>query len=138
MAEAKFKPTGQSVDNLLDGVSNEKMRDDCHQIVRLMRKITGEEPVVWHPNIIGFGKYHYVYDSGREGDGVLAAFAVRSPNINVYLMDFPERDELLKKLGKHKATKGCVYIKKLEDVDVKVLEKMISRSVAFVKKQYPD
>ena len=138
MAEAKFRPTGQSVDRIIEQVPDEQTRDDCYELIRMMTKITGADPVVWYPNIIGFGKCHYVYDSGHEGEGSLAAFAIRKPNLNVYVLDFPERDDLLKKLGKHKVTKGCIYIRKLADVDIGVLEKIITKSVAFIRKKYPE
>ena len=138
MAEAKLKPTEKSVERLIGQVPDEKVRDDCYELIRIMKKVTGAEPVLWGGNIIGFGKYHYVYDSGHEGDACLSAFAVRKTNITLYVMppDLPERDDLLKKLGKHKASKGCIYIKKLDDIDTNVLEKMISKSVAYVKKKY--
>ncbi|HYC85503.1 MAG TPA: DUF1801 domain-containing protein [Chryseosolibacter sp.] len=139
MADAKFKPTGKSVERLIDEAPDEKVRDDCYELIRVMKKITGAEPVVWGPDSIGFGKYHYVYESGYEGDSPLAAFAARKSNITLYVMhpELPERDELLKKLGKHKASKGCIYIKKLDDIDTKVLEKIIAKSMAYVKKKYP-
>ena len=139
MAEAKFKPTAKSVERLI-GEADEKVRDDCHELIRIMKKVTGAQPVVWAPNIIGFGNYHYVYESGHEGEACLAAFAIRKQNITLYVMspDLPERGGLLKKLGKHKASKGCIYIKKLDDIDTQVLEKMITKSVSFLKKKYPD
>jgi hypothetical protein len=138
MAEAKFKPTEKSVDRLIGEVASEKVRDDCHQLIKIMSKATGAEPVLWAGNIIGFGKYHYVYDSGHEGDACLTGFAVRKQNITLYVMppDLQERDDLLKKLGKHKASKGCIYIKKVDDIDTKVLEKMIVKSVSYLKKKY--
>lgn len=138
MAEAKFKPTKKSVRRLI-AEADEKVRDDCHELVRIMKKVTGSEPVIWEPNIIGFGNYHYVYDSGHEGDACLAAFAVRKQNITLYVIspELPERDDLLKKLGKHKASKACIYIKKLDDIDTNVLEKMIAKSVSYLKKKYP-
>ena len=139
MAEAKFKPTDKSVDRLISGVPDEKTRDDCYELIRIMKKVTGAEPVLWGGNIIAFGKYHYVYDSGHEGDSCLAGFAVRKTNITLYVMppDLPERDDLLEKLGKHKASKGCIYIKKLADIDTNVLEKIITKSMAYLKKKYP-
>jgi hypothetical protein len=139
MAEAKFKPTDKSVDDLIEEIPDEKVRDDCHELVKIMRKATGAKPVLWAGNIIGFGKYHYVYDSGHEGDACLSGFAVRKTNITLYVMppDLQKREELLKKLGKHKASKGCIYIKKLDDIDTNVLEKMIRESVSYLKKKYP-
>jgi hypothetical protein len=139
MAEAKFKPTEKSVARLIEDVPDEKVRDDCYELVRIMKNVTGAEPVIWAANIIGFGKYHYVYDSGHEGDACLAAFSIRKQNITLYVMhpELPERDDLLKKLGKHKASKGCIYIKKLGDIDTHVLEKIIAKSMAYLKKKYP-
>jgi hypothetical protein len=139
MAEAKFKPTEKSVDRLIEEVPDEKIRDDCYQLIKIMSKATGAKPVLWGGNIIGFGKYHYVYDSGHEGDACLSAFAVRKQNITLYVVppELPEREDLLKKLGKHKASKGCIYIKKLADIDTTVLEKMIAKSVSYLKKKYP-
>lgn len=140
MAEVKFKPTEKSVDLVIEQIPDEKIRDDCYQLIKLMSKATGEKPVLWGGNIIGFGKYHYVYDSGHEGDACLSAFAPRKTNITLYVMppDLPQRDALLKKLGKHKASKGCVYIKRLADIDTAVLEKIILESTKFMKKKYPD
>jgi hypothetical protein len=139
MAEAKFKPTEKSVERLIQEAPDDKVRDDCYELIRIMKKVTGAEPVIWAPNIIGFGKYHYVYASGHEGDACLTGFAVRKQNITLYVVppELPERDDLLKKLGKHKASKACIYIKRLEDIDTKVLEKMIAKSVSWLKKKYP-
>jgi hypothetical protein len=139
MADAKFKPTEKSVDRLIEEVPFEKVRDDCYQLIKIMSKATRAKPVLWAANIIGFGKYHYVYDSGNEGDACLAAFAVRKQNITLYVMppDLPQRDDLLKKLGKHKASKGCIYIKSLDDIDTGILEKMVVESVNYLKKKYP-
>lgn len=138
MAEAKLKPTEKSVDRLIEEIPDEKVRDDCYQLIKIMSKATGAKPVLWGGNIIGFGKYHYVYESGHEGDACLAAFAVRKPNITIYMVpEINERTDLIKKLGKHKATKGCIYIKKLDDIDRGILEKMIVESINYVKKKYP-
>jgi hypothetical protein len=140
MPEPKFKPTEKSVDILIEEIADEKVRDDCYQLIKIMRKATGAKPVLWGGNIIGFGKYHYVYDSGHEGDACLTAFAARKTNITLYVMppDLPERDDLLKKLGKHKASTGCIYIKRLNDIDTDVLETMIEKSVKYIRKKYPD
>jgi hypothetical protein len=138
MAEAKLKPTEKSVDRVIDEVPTEKVRDDCYHLIKIMSKAAGAKPVLWGGNIIGFGKYHYVYDSGHEGDACLAAFAVRKTNITLYIMlPDAQRNALLKKLGKHKASKGCIYIKSLSDIDLHVLEKMIVDSVEYLKKKYP-
>ena len=138
MAEQKTKPTKQSVSNFLDTIENEQVRDDCYALVKLMKKITGAEPKMWGPSIIGFGKYHYKYDSGHEGDSCLTGFSPRKQNISLYVMlGIMDNEDLLKELGKHKAAKGCLYIKKLDDVNMGVLEKLIKRSVDTLRKKYP-
>lgn len=138
MAEAKTKPTEQSVESFIDKIPEEQVRDDCKVLVKMMKKITGLSPKMWGPSIIGFGKYHYKYDSGHEGDSCIAAFSPRKQNLTVYLMEgFTENEDLLKKLGKHKTSKVCLYIKKLADVDLTILEKLIKLSVDYVTKKYP-
>jgi hypothetical protein len=137
MAEQKTKPTAVSVEDFLNKVADEKVRDDCFALVKLMKKITGSAPKMWGPTIVGFGQYHYKYESGHEGYACLTGFSPRKPAITLYVMaGFPGQEALLKKLGKHKAGKGCLYVKKLEDVDVGVLENLIEKSVGFLKKKY--
>lgn len=139
MAEQKTKPTEQSVESFLNKVVDESVRDDCFAIMKLMKRITGSAPKMWGPGIVGFGKYHYKYDSGHEGDACLTGFSPRKQNITLYVMPgFTQRAGLLKKLGKHKAGKGCLYIRKLEDVSEGVLESLILKSVDFLKEKYPD
>lgn len=137
MAEQKTKPTEQSVESFLDQVADEKVRDDCYELINLMKKVTGSEPKMWGPSIIGFGEYHYKYDSGHEGDSCLTGFSPRKQNISLYVMPGFEHTDLQDKLGKYKAGKGCLYIKKLDDVDRKVLEGLIKQSVEFLRKKYP-
>lgn len=138
MAEQKTKATDQSVESFIGKIENEQVRDDCYTLVKLMKKITGSTPKMWGPSIIGFGKYHYKYDSGHEGDSCIAGFSPRKPNITIYLMPgFTEQAGLLAKIGKHKASKSCLYIKKLDDVDLAVLKTLIEQSVNFVRKTYP-
>jgi hypothetical protein len=104
-----------------------------------MKSVTKEEPKMWGPNIIGFGTYHYKYASGREGDMCIAGFSPRKQNLTIYLMGgFEKQKALLEKLGKFKTSKVCLYMKSLEDVDVKVLKEMISQSVKEMKKFYPN
>jgi hypothetical protein len=137
MAEAKTKPTEQSVEGFLEQLADEQVRDDCFAIVKLMKKVTGEKPKMWGPSIVGFGKYHYRYESGHEGDSCLAGFSPRKQNITLYVLpDAVGHAALMKKLGKHKAGKGCIYIKKLDDIDTGVLEKLIAQSVDTIKKKY--
>jgi hypothetical protein len=139
MAEAKTKQTEQSAEDFLNKIVDEEVRKDCFAIVKLMKKITGEPAKMWGPSIVGFGKYHYKYDSGREGEICLVGFSPRKQNITLYVKAAAEgQEELLKKIGKHKATGGCLYIKKLKDIDVSILEKMIKQTVDYLKKKYPD
>ena len=129
MAEMKTKKTRASVASFLAGVADEAKRKDCEAIVALMKKATKSEPKMWGPAIIGFGDVHLVYESGRELDWFPVGFSPRKEAIVLYLSGGLERHAaLLKKLGKHKTGKGCLYIKRLEDVDRAVLETLIQRS----------
>jgi hypothetical protein len=137
MAEQKTKPTEQSVEAFLNQVSDEETREDCFAIIKLMTKVTGQPPKMWGPSIVGFGKYHYKYESGHEGEICLVGFSPRKQSLSLYVLaGFPGRDDLLKKLGKHKAGKGCLYIKKLEDIDLGVLENLIIKTIDYLKKKY--
>lgn len=139
MAEAKTKVTQQSVEDFLSKVTEEQKREDSETLIRLMKKITGKPARMWGPGIIGFDKYHYKYESGHEGEICLAGFSPRKQNISLYVLaGFPGQDDLLKKLGRHKAGKGCLFVKKLDDIDLGVLESLIRRSVEYLKKKYPD
>jgi hypothetical protein len=137
MAEPKMKETDASVDKFLAAVSPEKKRRDAITICDLMKKVTKLEPKMWGPSIIGFGSYHYKYESGHEGDAPLAGFSPRKQNLVVYLNPgFADHyDALLAKLGKHKTSKVCLYINKLDDVDLPTLRDLIKRSFAETKKQ---
>ena len=138
MAEAKTKPTKQSVEFFLKTVVNEQKRKDCQELVTLMTRVTGHPATMWGPSIVGFGKYHYKYDSGHEGESCLAAFSPRKDSLTVYLMPgFTEKEELMNKLGKFKTGKSCLYIKQLQDIDIKILEKLIRISLKEVKEKYP-
>ncbi|SDH48465.1 DUF1801 domain-containing protein [Chitinophaga filiformis] len=138
MAEQKTKPTEQTVANFLDGVADENVRKDCFDLVRLMEKATAFPPVMWGGSIVGFGQYHYKYESGHEGYSCLAGFSPRKQNISLYVMGFENRQTLLDKLGKYKAGKGCLYIKMLSDVDSQVLEQLVKESAAYLQKKYPN
>lgn len=139
MTDIKTKQTEQSVESFLNKVADEKVREDCFAIIKLMQKVTGMKPVMWGTSIIGFGKYHYKYESGHEGDICLVGFSPRKQNIALYVKAGIEgQDALLKKLGKHKAAKGCLYIKRLEDVDINVLGDIVKGTVSYLKKKYPD
>jgi hypothetical protein len=128
MAENKTKATKVSVSAFIDAITDEGRRSDAKALVKLMQKASGEKPTMWGPSIIGFGSHHYVYDSGREGDMPLIAFSPRKAATVLYGLSAAEA--LLPKLGKHTRGKGCVYIKKLADVDLKVLEAMVAKGVA--------
>jgi hypothetical protein len=128
MAENKTKPTKISVAAFIDAITDDARRADAKALVKLMQKASGEKPTMWGPSIIGFGSHHYVYDSGREGDMPVVAFSPRKAATVLYGLSSSEA--LLPKLGKHTRGKGCVYIKKLADVDQKVLETMVVKSVA--------
>jgi hypothetical protein len=134
----KTKPTEVSVESHIGAVANEEQRNDAKTLVALMRRVTRQEPKMWGPSIVGFGSYHYKYESGHEGDSALAGFAPRGNELVVYIApEFEGRDDLLAKLGKHKTGKVCVYIRRLANVDLKVLETLVARSVADTKRRYP-
>jgi hypothetical protein len=138
MADLKTKPTEITVDSFLDNIVDEKARGDCYAIIKLMENVTGEKPKMWGPGIVGFGKYHYKYDSGHEGDICLTGFSPRKGNLSLYVLaGFEGQAALLAKLGKHKAGKACLYVKKLDDIDLDVLKSLIRGSVSFLKKKYP-
>ena len=130
MAENKTKQTNLSVAAFIDAITDETKRADAKALIKLMQSATGEKPKMWGPSIIGFGSYHYVYESGREGDMPLTGFSPRKAATVLYgLSAASDSASLLAKLGKHTTGKGCVYIKKLADVDGKVLETLVSKSV---------
>ena len=132
MAELKTKKNSASVEEFLNSLSDEERRRECREIIKLMKKATGEEPAMWGDSMVGFGSYHYKYASGHEGDWFLTGFSPRTQNLTLYTMGGFD-SELLKKLGKHKTGKGCLYIKRLEDVDVKILQELIAASVKKAK-----
>ena len=137
MAEAKTKPTEKTVDSFIATVEDDKVRADCYTIINLMEKVTGEKPKMWGPAIVGFGKYTYKYESGRSGEICMTGFSPRKANITLYVLaGFPGQAELLDKLGKHTSGKGCLYIKKLGDVNIDVLESLIKESIKFLKEKY--
>jgi hypothetical protein len=131
MADNKTKPTEVSVAAFIDALTDGPRRADAKALVKLMQSATGEKPKMWGPSIIGFGSYHYTYESGREGDVPLAGFSPRKAATVLYgVTGFGDSEALLAKLGKHTTGKGCLYIKKLADVDQNVLEALVLKSVA--------
>ena len=134
--ELKTKINDASVDDFLNSVTDEQKREDCFEILRLMEQVTKEQPKMWGASIVGFGSYHYKGASGREGDWLLTGFSPRKGNLTLYILGgFDLHQDLLKKLGKHKTSVGCLYIKKLEDVDKKVLKELVAESVKRMKSQ---
>ena len=137
--ENKTQITNQSVEAFLKGVENEKRRKDSFKVLELMQEITGHEPKMWGPSIIGFGTYHYKYASGREGDFLATGFSPRKTALTLYIMaGFSNYDELMGKLGKFKTGKSCLYVKKLEDINIDVLKELIVISVDYIQnKKWP-
>ena len=138
MAEPKLRPNDQSVTAVLDKIADEARREECYTLVDMMKRVTGTEPRIWATGLVGFGSYHYKYESGHEGDCFVAGFASRKTALTLYITAGLERfPKLLAKLGKHKAGKGCLYIKKLDDVNLSVLEDLLSKSVEWTTAKYP-
>lgn len=134
MAKNKTTPTEVSPLDFIAAIEDEAKRQDSEWILQTMQEVTGELPKMWGPSIIGFGTYHYVYASGREGDWMEIGFSPRKANISIYLMSGVGREEdLLAKLGKHKLGKSCLYVKRLSDVDKEVLREMMTASVKKVR-----
>lgn len=137
MAELKTQKTDASVDDFINQIADETRRADCHALVKMMQQITKSKPAMWGPSIVGFGSIRYKYDNGREMDWFVAAFSPRKQATTVYLMDgFDEHVALMSKLGKYKTGKCCLYIKKLADVDLGVLKKLVTESVKDTKAKH--
>lgn len=139
MAELKTKVNNASVANFLNAIEDEQVRQDSWAIVEIMESATKAKPKMWGSKIVGFGSYHYAYASGREGDWMLTGFSPRKQNITLYLMGgFEQHGELLAKLGKHTTAKSCLYIKRLSDIHVPTLKKLVQASVKYmIKTQVP-
>ncbi len=130
MAELKTKPTGESVKDFLNKIPDPERRQDCFAIAEILEDITGDKPKMWGPSIVGFGTYHYKYASKREGDWPVTGFSPRKKDLTLYLMmGFEKHHELMKQLGKHSVGKSCLYIKRLSDIHVPTLKKLIKASV---------
>lgn len=138
MAKNKTTETQNSVTDFINAVENDVKRNDAFELLKIMQEITGFEPKMWGPSIIGFGSYHYKYESGHEGDAPLAGFSPRKTAMTVYFyLPEKEREPLLSKLGKHTSSKACIYIKKLADIDIETLKEIILLSLQYTKKLYP-
>jgi len=136
MAELKTKENNASVPKFLSAIENEQQRKDCKELAALMEKITGIKPKMWSDSIVGFGRFHYTYKSGREGDWFLTGFSPRKRDLTVYIMSsFNQHEELLKKLGKFKNSVSCLYIKSLDDIHCPTLKTLVTRSVKETKKR---
>lgn len=135
--KAKTAPTNVSVSAFIAAVGNDTRRADAKQLLKLMADVTGWKPKMWGPSIIGFGAYHYTYDSGHSGSICALGFSPRKASLVVYAAHFPGRDALMRQLGKHKSGKGCLYINKLADVDLAVLRKLLAGGLAQLKKEWP-
>ena len=137
MAELKTKKTESSVEDFLASVENDRRREDARVVTALMQNVTGLRPKMWGPSIIGFGEYHYKYDSGHEGDMCMIGLSPRKQNLVLYIMPgFKGQEAMLKRLGKHKTGKSCLYLNKLADVDEDVLEAMIREAFDFMRQRY--
>src|SRR5260221_12357696 len=126
MAKNKTTENSNSVADFINSVKDKTKREDSLDLIKLLKKLTGFDPKMWGPSIVGFGSYHYTYESGREGDSPLVGFSPRTSALTLYLSgNFEKREELLEKLGKYKTDKGCIYIKTLADINIEILKKMV-------------
>jgi hypothetical protein len=139
MYELKTKQTDSSVIEFIENVDSIKKREDAYQLLDIFTETTGFEAKMWGPSIIGFGSYHYQYDSGHEGDAPLVGFSPRKAKISLYFAPGEKkREELLKVFGKHTTGKACVYINKVADIDMNILKELINQSVKFLQEMYPN
>jgi hypothetical protein len=137
VAENKTKATGASVTAFINSIDDKQKRADARKVAAMMRKATGKRAKLWGPSIVGYGTYHYKYASGREGDFLMTGFSPRKQALTVYVIPgFEHFETLMNKLGKYKTGKSCLYIKRLSDVDEKILEQLINRSVKYMREHY--
>ena len=138
MATLKTQPNDRDVTEFLASVEDIQRREDCFKLLTLMQEVTGETPQYWHGNIIGFGTYHYRYESGREGDWFITGFSPRKQNLTLYIIaGFDKYEELMNQLGRHKTGKSCLYVNRLADIDMEVLRELIARSVHYMREKHP-
>ena len=138
MAQNKTKATVQKVSEFIAGIEDKRKRADCRELMKLMAKTTGRRAKMWGASIVGYGKYHYKYASGREGDFFLTGFSPRKQALSVYIISgFEPHPDLMEKLGKYKTGKSCLYVKNLDDIDRDVLAQLIEESVAHMREKYP-
>ena len=137
MAENKTKPTDASIEDYIASRANEQQRGDCEDLMALLEKVTRQSPKMWGPSIVGYGSYRYTYESGHSGEAPLTGFAIRGRELVVYLAAGGDgQKSLLAQLGKHKMGKGCMYFKRLADLDKSVLEQLVAGSVAELRQRY--
>lgn len=137
MADAKTRPAAASVEAYIAAIDSEERRADCRELVRLMSKVTKKPATMWGTSIVGFDTYHYTYASGHSGDSCVTGFSSRKGDISVYLTaSFPGQEDLFAKLGRHRMGKACLSIRRLSDVDMKILEKLVAGSVAETRRRY--
>ncbi|HTE30822.1 MAG TPA: DUF1801 domain-containing protein [Chryseolinea sp.] len=137
-AKNKTTQTDHSVTDFINSVENEVKRNDSFKLIEIFKSTTGHDPKMWGPSIVGFGSYHYKYESGREGDAPFAGFSPRKDSLVLYFSpEFENREELSRQLGKHKSSKSCVYVKKLNDINIPTLKKMIKSSMDYTGELYP-
>lgn len=137
MGELKTRPIDLDPAAFVAAIPEETTRTDCQLLLDMMKRISGAEPRMWGPKMIGFGSYHYRYDSGREGDWFLTGFSPRKKELTIYIMaGFDGYDEILQRLGRHKTGKSCLYVKRLEDVDLALLERLIGEGIEHVVRTY--
>ena len=137
MADIQTKPTDVSPASFIAKLDDDRTRRDCRELIAMMKEITGKPAKMWGPAIIGFGQYHYKYESGREGDMCMTGFSPRKANLTLYVGAGLEDPKLLSNLGKFKTAKSCLYFKSLDDVDRSVLRLVIKKAVAEMRKRYP-
>lgn len=139
MAQNKTQPTPDSVSDFITGVEDKTRQANCVELVEMMSAITGEPAIMWGASIVGFGRYHYKYASGREGDFFLTGFSPRKQALSIYIISgFEIAPELMDKLGKFKTGKSCLYVKSLDDIDRNVLAQLVQNSVKHLREKYPD
>ena len=137
MAELKTRPNNQNVDDFLKKVSDPAKRKNCHRVLDIMKQITQQEPKMWGDSMVGFGNYHYQYTSGREGNWFLTGFSPRKQSLTIYIMSgFDQFEHLMSQLGKYKNSKSCLYVKKLDDIDLGILKELIAESIKLLSKRY--
>ena len=137
MAESKTTKSDRSVEAFIESLDDDRKREESHRLVTLMQEVTGHEPAMWGESIIGFGTYHYRYASGREGDWMLTGFSPRKRALSIYVMcGFSGHEAMMARLGRHKTGKSCLYVNKLDDIDLEVLEELLRASITSLSERY--